>query len=556
MKKTYLILLSALTLAACSKDGKTAQTGSCKAELSFGKYYTPEGVVRTPEWKGGELAGAFDLNTGVSGTAKAIGVNTNTATFVFTMEGISEGSELAFVHPSGAATFEGGRLAMEIPAVQDGSGAVPPQIGCGKVPGSTYNSARVDLVPLPCLVLATVQKGNYSITKAQMRSKGGEGLAGKVLADPRAKTATADTPEVTVNLDKPLDCRMSNQTVPIFIAPVELSLGFEITFTREDGDTFTCEYPEARGFKAGEKFETEPAASQSRKLIACGDHRVLLLDAELAARSGNYNDALVWEWTSTKFDFGKSNDHIDDCKVVNDGKQFLVTCSNNNAWCAVVEYPSGEVSYVVEDATNAHSAELLPGNKLVVASSDGGDKVLLYNIGGSTKPVASYPLSSAHGVVWNDATKRLYAIGNSDIQIYSLSGETTSSPSLKLEKTLSSTGFVSWLHDATLVNKDKIIMAGNGAAILDIPSETLSVVKHLNGVIGVKSVNYNADSGELYYTHATTGTSEGDFTWSSHKIRYTDDINKSISGDGTGTSSWSYLYIPDLNMYKVRVFSW
>ncbi|MGN0189351.1 MAG: hypothetical protein ACI395_07540, partial [Candidatus Cryptobacteroides sp.] len=553
----YLFLLSALGLAvSCTQDSKTAQTGSCKAELSFGKYYTPEGVVKTPEWKSGELAGAFDLSTGLAASAKAIGVNTNTATFVYTMEGISEGSELAFFHPAGAASFEGGRLAMEISTEQDGSGTVPPQIGCGKVPGSTYTSARVDLVPLPCLVLATVQKGDYSITKAEMRSKSNEGIAGKVLADPRTKTATADALTITVTLDEPLDCRMSNRTVPFFIAPVALSSGFEITFTRQDGETFTSEFGEAREFKAGEKFETEPAASQSRKLIACGDHRVIMLDAELAAKSNNYNDAVVWEWTSTKFAFGKSNDHIDDCKVVNDGKQFLVTCSNNNAWCAVVEYPSGEVSYVVEDASNAHSAELLPGNKLVVASSDGGDKVLLYNIGGSTKPVASYQLSSAHGVVWNSATQRLYAVGTSDIQIYSLSGETTSSPSLKLEKTLSSTGFITYLHDATLVNSDKIIMAGNGAAILDIKTETLTAVKHLNGVVGVKSVNYNADSGELYYTHATTGTSEGDFTWSSHKIRYTDDINKAISGDGTGTSSWSYINIPDMNMYKVRVFSW
>ena len=304
-------------------------------------------------------------------------------------------------------------------------------------------------------------------------------------------------------------------------------------------------------------MQSEAASSSSRKLIACGSDKVYVIDATIAHEEGNYNNALLWSWSSTDFGFGTASDHIDDCKPVNDGKQILVTCSNKNAWCAVVDYPSGKVSYVVEGVANAHSAELLPGGRLVVASSDGGDKLVLFDTNGSTSPIASYPLTSAHGVVWVDSVQRLYAIGGSSIQVYSLSAWDSSSPALKLEKTISSSSFVNGLHDASLVDANTIIVAGNNAALLDVRSGSLSGIRHLNGVIGIKSVNYNADSGELYYTYAAAGTSEGSYDWSSHKIRYTDEVNLQLSGDGQSDgSNWSYITVSDIDMYKVRVLNW
>ena len=192
-----------------------------------------------------------------------------------------------------------------------------------------------------------------------------------------------------------------------------------------------------------------------------------------------------------------------------------------------------------------------------MASSDGGDKLVLFDTNGSTSPIASYPLTSAHGVVWVDSVQRLYAIGGSSIQVYSLSAWDSSSPALKLEKTISSSSFVNGLHDASLVDANTIIVAGNNAALLDVRSGSLSGIRHLNGVIGIKSVNYNADSGELYYTYAAAGTSEGSYDWSSHKIRYTDDVNLQLSGDGQSDgSNWSYITVSDIDMYKVRVLNW
>ena len=549
-------------LAAACKDTGSTEPSTSKIDISLGKYYSAQGTVRNPSWSAGDLALAVNIGNGRSASAKAIGINGNTATFLFSLPDTKPGDPLLCASPAEELKAGPSGISLELPAVQDGSGIVPVQMGTVKAPSSSYAGAKLSLKAVPCLFMATVQKGAYSVSSLKMKAIGGEKLAGTLTfdySDLAAGTmkARASESEIEVRLAEPLDCRLSVQTIPVFIAPVTLSSGYEITFFCQDGSSFSFRKEESCDFPSGGLVQSEAASSSSRKLIACGSDKVYVIDATIAHEEGNYYNALLWSWSSTDFGFGTASDHIDDCKPVNDGKQFLVTCSNKNAWCAVVDYPSGKVSYVVEGVANAHSAELLPGGRLVVASSDGGDKLVLFDTNGSTSPIASYPLTSAHGVVWVDSVQRLYAIGGSSIQVYSLSAWDSSSPALKLEKTISSSSFVNGLHDASLVDANTIIVAGNNAALLDVRSGSLSGIRHLNGVIGIKSVNYNADSGELYYTYAAAGTSEGSYDWSSHKIRYTDEVNLQLSGDGLGEgSNWSYITVSDIDMYKVRVLNW
>lgn len=563
MKKKIGLSLALLSLlAAGCKDPDNTTVCNSKINISLGKYYSAQGTVRNPSWSAGDLALAVNLRNGSQASAKALGINGNDATFIFSMQDTAPGDPLLCASPAAALTAGISGISFELPAVQDGSGIVPVQMGTVKAPSSSYAGAKLSLKAVPCLFLATVQKGAYSVTSLKMKAIGGEKLAGTLSFDysglasgtVRAKASEA---EIEVRLSEPLDCRLSMRTIPVYLAPITLASGYEITFFCQDGSSFSFRKEESCDFPAGELVQSEAASSSTRKLIACGSDKVYVMDATIAHEEGNYSNALLWSWSSSDFSFGTSSDHIDDCKPVNDGKQFLVTCSNKNAWCALVDYPSGKVSYVVEGVTNAHSAELLPGGRLVVASSDGGDKIVLFDTNGSTSPIANYPLPSAHGVVWVDSVQRLYAIGGTTIQVYSLSSWDSSSPALRLESTISSSSFVNGLHDASLVDANTIIVAGNNAALLDVRSGSLNSVKHLNGVVGVKSVNYNADSGELYYTYAAEGTSEGSYNWSSHKIRYTGDVNLQVSGDGLSQdSNWSYISVPDINMYKVRVLNW
>ncbi len=564
MKKTAAAILAAMVLFATASscdDKKGGDTGgsTSKVTLSFGKYYTPAGTVKTPTWTAGELAGAVNCKTGVSGTAKALGSGETSAIFLFPLGTVNAKDMLACYHPSDAFTFDKGSLVTVIPTKQEGKEIRSAQLGIGLASGSSYTGTNINLKTVPCELRATVAKGNYSIVKAEIKALGGEKLAGKTTIDPNTLTASASEAGVVVELATALDCRSASQVVPVFVAPVTLKNGFEVTYTTSEGDSFKASFEGPVNFEMGGKLDTDPVASDKRKLIAAGSTKVYLFYADEAAASGNYASGLLWSWSSTDFSFGKSTDHIDDCKVVNDGKQFLVTCSNNNSWCALINYPKGDVAFSVTDATNAHSSELLPNDRIVVASSDGGDKLLLYNMDG--KLLSSNNLTSAHGVVWMSSVQRLYAIGGTSLQVYSLKDWNTSTPSLYLEKTISTTGYVAGLHDASKVNDNYIAVAGSASSghscsVFNVNTETFTVLTHFNNIVGMKSINYNPESGEAYYTYAAAGTSEGGYDWSSKKVRYSDDLTKQATGDGTGTSNWSYITVGDINLYKVRVYNW
>ena len=167
--------------------------------------------------------------------------------------------------------------------------------------------------------------------------------------------------------------------------------------------------------------------------------------------------------------------------------------------------------------------------------------------------IASYPLASAHGVVWCEKTRRLYAIGGSSLQVYKLNDAWTTSPALVLEKTISSKGFVTGMHDMTAVDDHTLIIGGNKLAFFDVTTEKFTPVNAYNTVAGFKSVNYNPSTREFYYTYAWTGYAEGSYDWSSHWIRYTDNIENSFS---PSIPAQGIIRVEDINMYKVRVFNW
>jgi hypothetical protein len=103
-----------------------------------------------------------------------------------------------------------------------------------------------------------------------------------------------------------------------------------------------------------------------------------------------------------------------ECKPLSDGKRLLVTSSGGG--CALLELPSGKPLWWAR-ATNAHSIEALPGGLIAVAASvgKGGDKVLLFDEKVPMEPLSEIPLPSAHGLVWDEARKCLWAVGFSEL---------------------------------------------------------------------------------------------------------------------------------------------
>ena len=324
-----------------------------------------------------------------------------------------------------------------------------------------------------------------------------------------------------------------------------------VTLTDTDGHSFSVGSTDAVTLTAGDKIETDDARStEVTELIFCGDNMVYMIDAGLADETG-YKNAVTWSWDATTaaatLGLAASRcNHLDDCKPVDNGKKLLVTSSYN--WCALLDIATGEVLFHTTAAPNAHSAEMLPDNRIAVACSEGSNsdnnKVQVYDIARPNLVLFQSELGSAHGVVWNETTQRLYAIGGQSLQIYKLKDWTSATPSLELEKTVQTP--YGGLHDMSLVNSNTLCIGGRRAYLYDIGANQFTEMTLFASSTAIKSINYNDDTGELWYTDSTIP--EGSQAWSTQTIRYATDRN--------GSAATRTIKVPDLDMYKVRVMSW
>ena len=272
---------------------------------------------------------------------------------------------------------------------------------------------------------------------------------------------------------------------------------------------------------------------------------IYLIDPAVAAKEG-YKNAIIWQWDAKAemATIGKDMLRLDDCKPVDNKSKILA--SSSRGYAVLVDFSTKKLLWYSNNSVQAHSIEYLPNNRIAVACSTGGDSVQIFDINSPNKILFSTTLLSAHGVVWNPATERLYAVGKTSLNIYQLTDWNTSSPKLTLEKTVNTKEYVTGLHDLTLVDEKTLLVAGKKAALFNLETNKFTKLPHFNSSTALKSVNYNAETGECWYTDAT-GT-DRELDWSSNDIRYTSNVNMS----GGQKSIW----IGDLNMYKVRVFNW
>src|SRR5262249_18591323 len=117
----------------------------------------------------------------------------------------------------------------------------------------------------------------------------------------------------------------------------------------------------------------------------------------------------------------------DDCKPVDGGLKILITSSGGAV--ALVERSTGKPLFTAA-APNAHSAEVIPSNRLVVASSTNpeGNRLVLYDLARSDAPLASDELTGAHGAVLDEERGLLWALGTFELRAYSLKELTAGAP--------------------------------------------------------------------------------------------------------------------------------
>ena len=169
-------------------------------------------------------------------------------------------------------------------------------------------------------------------------------------------------------------------------------------------------------------FMTAVNAQSAKKILVCGDSKVLLVDYH---QSKDSTPAVIWSWDAQEAaDLPeqyrkKMFNTMDDCKPVNGGKQILV--SSSSGAIAIINLADKKVKFLAS-VPNAHSIALLPGNRIAAAASThkNGNKLMLFDMAKPDKAVYTDSLYSAHGLVWDAKRKSLFALGYSVLREYKI----------------------------------------------------------------------------------------------------------------------------------------
>ena len=268
-------------------------------------------------------------------------------------------------------------------------------------------------------------------------------------------------------------------------------------------------------------------------MAVCGDGIVRIIDM---AESDSTDIKEVWRWDKDdpQVNLPKGYDmlmrNLDECKFVDNNTKMLLTASGDGMM--LLDIKTKDILCYAH-VPMAHSADLLPNNRIAVALSTHkqGNALEIYDIDTPEKVVFRVSLYSGHGVVWNEKRQRLYALGYKELREYELMDWNTDQPSLKQVKMWEipmESG-----HDLSPVDDNRMLVSAHeGAMWFDIDKEEFSPFEPLRDVENVKSVNYNPETQKLVYTKA-------EISWWTHHI-YQENPNKVVTMDS-------------LKVYKVRV---
>ena len=277
--------------------------------------------------------------------------------------------------------------------------------------------------------------------------------------------------------------------------------------------------------------------TQAESLLLCGRKSVHLARVTTATE-GHAGVDFVWEWTAEKCpEIPESMRSLfattDECKPIGDGSRILITCSSQG--CAVVEYPSGKAIWYAQVA-NAHSIELLPKDRLVVASSVNprGNQLVLFDMVRSNQPLSSVPLPSGHGVVWDAARERLWALGSDELQSYTLESWHSDKPSLAIQERYPLPDKDG--HDLQPVpdSNDLVVTTGKQVFLFDRETHQFRAHPELGQRGHVKSVSIHPAKKRVVFVQSS------EEEWWSHSIEL-------LGPQQTIT-------LPDHDLYKVRWF--
>ena len=236
-----------------------------------------------------------------------------------------------------------------------------------------------------------------------------------------------------------------------------------------------------------------------KEIITCGDSKVMIINIGKASMT---TVPYEWEWDSkTANDLSVTLKGrllgMDECKVVNEGNDQLVLLTSSGGSALILSRKTKKCLFTAVDAPGAHSIELLPNNRVVVALSGDAGGFQVYDRNASNK------------VIFKEDQKK---------QEWNLP--------------LGGTEQIPDGHDLIRISDHELgFTTAYNVYVLDTNTGTISEFEPMKGRKFIKSFNYDKESGYLVYTYA-------DIEWWTHNI-HIQNPNKTIT-------------ISNVNLYKVR----
>lgn len=236
-------------------------------------------------------------------------------------------------------------------------------------------------------------------------------------------------------------------------------------------------------------------------------------------RVGETNVTTLWTWTPTNSNLPEWCKPLfsttSDCKPGPGGK-VLVTSSGGdslNGAVALVDPATTAVLFYAR-AADAHSADLLPLNRVAVALSyqTNGNRLAVFDLAQSDVELCSVSLPGAHGVVWDEQRQVLWALGDSQLREYQLQDWATL-PRLRLVSTTQLPEIVG--HDLSPVpnSSEMGITTDQHCWLFNRDTRTIRKDPILGDVGRVKSIDVHPTTGQIVYVRADT-------SWWSERLRF------------------------------------
>ncbi len=274
---------------------------------------------------------------------------------------------------------------------------------------------------------------------------------------------------------------------------------------------------------------TKAQIIKPKSFLVCGDSKVVMVDY---TQSRDTIPRIVWTWDAhlaqdLPEDFRtKKFNSTDDCKAIHQGKQILV--SSSSGAIAVVNVSDKKVVFYTE-IPNAHSIELLPGNRIAAAASTHakGNKIMIFDEAMPAKLVFTDSLYSAHGLVWNEKKQRLYALGYEVLREYKVE----SNGSLSLAEKWEIPGIGG--HELNAADADHLFVTEHtGAWLFGLEDHTFKKIDGFQNAENIKSLGRDR-SGQFIFTIPEE-------SWWTYHVRFLHPARS--------------LVFPGMKVYKARWF--